>query len=83
MSNSEDSFRLVLSFHHVIPGDRIRLAATSTLWPSLSPRVSHIPAWPQTHWVVEDDLELLSLTYLHLLHAGIPGVYHDMKFIWC
>lgn len=80
MSNSEVGFRLVLSFHHVISGDRVGVGSNFTLWPSLPPRVSHSPAWPQTRWVVEeDDLELHILTCLYLLNAGITGVYRDMK----
>jgi hypothetical protein len=33
--------------------------------------VSYIPGWPQTQYVVEDDIELL----LFLLSAGIRGMY--------
>ena len=84
MSNSEVGFRLVLSFHHVISGDRVGVGSSFILWPSLPPRVSHSPAWPQTRWVVEeDDLELHILTCLYLLNAGITGVYRDMEPLMC
>lgn len=44
-------------------------------------KVLCIPEWPHTHYVVENDLELLILLPLPSETAGIIGMCHQVQFL--